>query len=286
IDWGIEFDDESVVRRSNSCWDWECGQYRNQVLECEHIRDYGLMSALCNWSYLKNHASDKAQWRNYELTWISPIGGKRESYRIKGDLVVTQNDLEKQKKYDDATAEISWNIDLHFPDPKNEARFGEAFQSCAYHRGIGEPFGVPYRALYARDMDNLFIGGRIISFSHVAFSCVRVMRTLGMLGEVIGLAAAVCRKNSSLPRELYPQYFSELQEKMQAGVPLRQPHAYYPDTGESFHFMRPAGAVNNSNENVWIRLVDDENAANPIPPEINDCIKKLNINCVREKMKF
>ena len=59
IDWGITFSDETVSPIRSGNWSWETGQYRDQVKEAEHIRDYGLMAILANWSYLKNHAKHK-----------------------------------------------------------------------------------------------------------------------------------------------------------------------------------------------------------------------------------
>ena len=106
-------------------------------------------------------------------------------------MILTQNDIEDHIIYPDATASMTWSIDLHFPEYDCEQRFGEGFRSFAYHRGIKRPYPVPYRTLYARDCDNLFLGGRILSMTHVAFSSARVMRTLGQLGEVVGLAAKV-----------------------------------------------------------------------------------------------
>ena len=87
--------------------------------------------------------------------------------------------MEEPRLYEDGTACLSWSIDFHFPEPDNERIFGEAFRSFAYHRGLPAPYPVPYRCLYAADVENLFLGGRLISASHVAFGSVRVMRTLG-----------------------------------------------------------------------------------------------------------
>ena len=66
---------------------------------------------------------------------------------------------------------------MHLPEPENMKDFGEPFRSFADHRGIEKPYPIPYRCLYAKDMKNLFLGGRIVSASHVAFSALRVMRT-------------------------------------------------------------------------------------------------------------
>lgn len=237
IDWAIPFTDETAYYIRGGDWEQEAGQYRDMAEEAEYIRDYSLLSIYSNWSYLVNHSKRKEEFNRYSIDWVSPIGGKRESYRVVGDLVLNQNDLEDHVYHEDQTGAITWDIDLHFPDPINVERFGEPFRSCAYHRGFGEWYPVPYRCLYARDCDNLFLAGRHISVSHVAFAAVRVMRTLGMLGEVAGMAATICRENDCLPRDVYEKHLDKLKNMMEAGVP-KTPlyHAYGGGLYESYHF--------------------------------------------------
>ena len=219
IDWGIEFNEDNVYYVRSGDWEWETGQYRNQAEETEYIRDYGLMTIFANWSYLKNHSKRKAEWARDTLSWISPLGGKRESYRVIGDHVLTQNDIENDVIYPDATASTTWSLDLHFPDPEHIKKFNEPFRSCAYHRHLIKPYPVPYRCLYAKDVKNLFLAGRHISASHVAFSSVRVMRTLGLLGEVAGMAATICAKEGIYPRDVYESRLDDLKAMMKKGVP-------------------------------------------------------------------
>lgn len=237
IDWAIPFTEESVYYIRGGDWEQEAGQYRDMADETEYIRDYGLLSIFSNWNFIKNHSRRKAEFTKDALDWVSPIGGKRESYRVVGDLVLTQNDLENHVPYPDATATITWDIDLHFPDPHNVETFGEPFRSCAYHRGFGEPYPVPYRCLYARDCPNLFLTGRHISLTHVAFAAARVMRTLGMLGEVVGMAAGICKEENALPRDIYEKHLDKLKAKMEAGVP-KTPLYHTGGIGmhESYHF--------------------------------------------------
>jgi len=219
IDWGIEFDEKRCYYVRNGDWEWETGQYRNQAEETEYIRDYGLMTIFGNWSYLKNHSKRKTEWANDVIFWVSALGGKRESYRVVGDYVMTQNDIEDFVIYPDATGSITWNIDLHFPDPIHAELFDEPFRSCAYHRNILKPYPVPYRCLYSKDVTNLFLAGRHISVSHVAFAPTRVMRTLGVLGEVVGMAASICRRHDAYPRDVYESHLDELKSMMARGVP-------------------------------------------------------------------
>ena len=64
----------------------------------------------------------------------------------------------------------------------------------------------------------MFMAGRIISVTHIALGSTRVMRTCGLIGEVVGMAAAVCSRNNAMPRDVYTTYFEQLQELMRKGT--------------------------------------------------------------------
>ncbi|WP_338130120.1 FAD-dependent oxidoreductase [Catalinimonas alkaloidigena] len=64
-----------------------------------------------------------------------------------------------------------------------------------------KPYTIPYRCLYSRNIENLFMAGRVISTTHVAFGSTREMRTCSMMGEAVGYAAYVARKTIPIPRE-------------------------------------------------------------------------------------
>lgn len=236
IDLNLKFDDDSCLNCTSGDWEQETGFTRDMVTEIEYIRDYGLRAIYANWAYQKHHFKDKEKFSKLKLKWISHIGGKREGYRVKGDYVLTQNDIEKKVYHPDGTACLTWSIDMHFPEPTNTVQFGEAFRSFAYHRGIVQPYPVPYRCLYSKDMDNLFLGGRIVSASHIAFSSIRVMRTLGALGEVVGIASALCKKHRCTPKQIYTEHLDELKELLTKGV--ASPDAFCCDVGteEAYHF--------------------------------------------------
>ncbi len=220
LDLGLSFNEDNFLDCVCGDWEQETGFRRDMVREIEYIRDYGLRAIFANWSYEKNDYPDKGKFANYKMCWISPLGGKRESYRVVGDYILTENDLDAKTEYDDGTAGITWGVDIHFPDTVNEREFGEAFRSFAYHRGMPKICNVPYRCLYSKDIGNLFLGGRIVSTTHVAFSAIRVMRTLGMLGEVVGMAASLCKENGCMPRDIYTSHLDALKAKMEEGVYL------------------------------------------------------------------
>jgi hypothetical protein len=218
IQWGLPWDDDKLFAITRGDWDWETGMGKDMVRETEFIRDYGLLVVYSNWSYLKNHYSKKDEFKNEELQWVAYIGGKRESRRLVGDYVLTENDLTNRNILPDGTAPTSWTIDLHYPDPENEKKFdGQAFRSIAKHIKI-YPYPIPYRCLYSKNINNMMMAGRDISVSHVALGTVRLMRTGGMMGEVIGMAASVCKSRDAIPRQVYTDYFSDLEKLMIRGV--------------------------------------------------------------------
>ena len=171
-----------------------------------------------NWSCLKNGLKDNAKYRNRELGWVAYVAGKRESRRLLGDYVLKQDDIDKNVFHEDASFTATWDIDLHFPDSLNSVRFpGREFKAATKHIHI-YPHAVPYRCLYSRNVDNLFMAGRNISVTHVALGTVRVMRTTGMMGEVVGMAASLCRKYDASPRLIYQKHLGELRRLMREGV--------------------------------------------------------------------
>ena len=218
FEYGKVFTEESVQKVKGGEWTWETGMLRDQVLEAERVRDHGLLVVYSNWSYLKNHSSVKEEFADRALDWVAYVAGKRESRRLVGDVMLTQNDILNEVPYEDATCATSWSIDLHYPDPANTAFFpGEEFKAVCTQEYI-EIYPIPYRCFYSKNIPNLFMAGRNISVTHVALGTVRVMRTTAMMGEVVGLAASVCHRHGCLPRDVYRAHFADLQALMEQGA--------------------------------------------------------------------
>ncbi|NDV79175.1 FAD-dependent oxidoreductase [Dysgonomonas sp. 511] len=216
--YGVNFDDDNSEKVTMGEWKWETGMNLDQVDEFERIRDYGLMVVYSNWSFLKNELKDNDKYKGRELGWVAYIAGKRESRRLLGDYILKQDDIDKNVFHEDASFATTWSIDLHFPDPANSEKFpGQEFKAATKHIRI-YPYAVPYRCLYSRNVDNLFMAGRDISVTHVALGTVRVMRTTAMMGEVVGMAASICKKHGTTPRRVYQSYLPELKTLMQAGA--------------------------------------------------------------------
>lgn len=202
-------------------WFWETGFDRHPITDLERMRDQNLRAMYGAWDALKNV---DGQYPNQRLKWAAFIAGKRESRRLLGDVIVTGEDFHELKPYEDAAVPCTWHIDLHFPKQAfQDGHEGDEFISD-YTRGNGfeyqGPYWIPYRALYSRNVDNLFMVGRDISVTHEALGAVRVMQTCGMMGEVVGMAAAICRAHGCDPRAVYQDHLDELKQHMQRGVGL------------------------------------------------------------------
>ena len=214
--WALKFTEETCHYLIRGDWDWETGFERDQIEEIEQIRDYGLRAAYGNWDFLKNKSIKKDRYQNFKLAWVAYIGGKRESRRLMGDLVLREQDLVDRVEYHDASFSTTWTIDLHYPKVNDDVN-PEPYLSESRHIEI-EPYAVPYRCLYSRNIDNLFMAGRNISVTHVALGSVRVQRTTGMMGEVVGMAASIAIKKNTTPRGVYRYYLEDLKQMMTQGV--------------------------------------------------------------------
>ena len=216
--YGMRFNDKNCERVTMGEWTWETGMNIDKTKYLERVRDYGMLVIYANWSYLKNHLPDSLGYGKRRLGWVSYIAGKRESRRLLGDYIMKQDDMTRYILHEDGTAATTWTIDLHFPDPANTANFpGSEFKAQTEHTNI-YPYPIPYRCLYSRNVDNLFMAGRCISVTHVAHGSIRVMRTTGMMGEVVGMAASLCKRNNCMPRAIYQHHLPELKALMKQGI--------------------------------------------------------------------
>jgi hypothetical protein len=200
-------------------WFWESGFDRDPIRDVEWMRDLNLRAMYGAWDTLKN--VDKL-YPNHKLSWAAFIAGKRESRRLLGDIVLSASDFRESRPFPDGCFPCSWGIDLHSPDPAFQKGHEGAEFIAQFTHGAGYtyagPYWAPYRCLYSRNVANLFMAGRDISVTHEALGPVRVMRTCGMMGEVVGMAAAVCQLHGCTPRAVYEQHLEELKTLLNRGV--------------------------------------------------------------------
>ena len=193
-------------------WYWESGFNQDQINQIELIRDHNFRAMYGAWDVIKN--IDK-MYPKHRLGWVAFIAGKRESRRLMGDVVLDAEDFRQQRKFNDAAFPCSWHVDLHTPKKEYQKGFENNEFVADYTRGVDYEYGgeywAPYRTLYSRNIKNLFMAGRCISVTKSGLGPVRVMKTCGMMGEVVGKAASICIKKSASPREVYSKHLNELQ---------------------------------------------------------------------------
>lgn len=176
-------------------WWFEYGGILDTVHDTEDIRAELMKVIYGAWDYIKN-SGKFPEAENMTLEWVGTIPGKRESRRFEGLYMLTQSDIVTQRRFDDAVAFGGWAIDLH---PAHGLY--SPLPSCTQYHSKGV-YPIPYRCYVCRDVDNLYLCGRNISASHVAFGSTRVMATAGAGGQAVGTAAAVCLRNSCMPAGL------------------------------------------------------------------------------------
>ncbi len=130
----------------------------------------------------------KSEVPGFENSYIISIGpqvGVRETRRIVGDYVLTEEDVLGAKKFDDGIALNNYPVDIH-----NPAGTGTVLK----HLKPGEFYSIPYRCLTPKKISNLIVGGRPISTTHEAHSSSRVMPISCATGHACGAAAALAAK--------------------------------------------------------------------------------------------
>ncbi|MFM7398464.1 MAG: FAD-dependent oxidoreductase [Verrucomicrobiota bacterium] len=238
----LEMGDFPTLQRSKSFledkpfykaeWFWESGFDKDPIKDLELIRDWNLRAMYGAFSALKT-GKDKDRYANAALKWASHVGGPRESRLLRGDIVLTGPDIVAKREFPDGTVPTTWDIDLHYPREQYAAKFPDnpfisraafgargAEGKAAVDRRNGYP--LPYRLFYSRNIPNLFMAGRHISVTHEALGTVRVMRTIGMMGEVVGKAAYLAVREGTTPRGVYEKHLAELLQLLEQPGRMRR----------------------------------------------------------------
>lgn len=230
------------ARKDYGYWWIEYGGQLDPVKDAEEIRDELLRLVYGVWDHIKNHCDGSAA--NYVLNFVGSVLGKRESRRFLGDHILIQGDLEQRAYFEDAVAFGGWPLDHLHPaagifssDPpgdmpqrhhlmeKNQREYPKGV--VVKHLFANPPsrwpeylaplpglYNIPLRSLYSRNIENLLLGGRLISASHIAFGSTRVQGTTAVVGQAVGTAAHYCVVRSCTPRELRKAHIGDLQQTL------------------------------------------------------------------------
>jgi len=189
-------------------WWLEWGGRLDTVHDTEEIKWELWKVAYGVWDYIKN-SGRFPEAETLMLEWIGLFPGKRESRRFEGLYILTQRDVVEQHRHHDAVSFGGWAIDLHPADGVYSK-----LPSCTQWHAKGI-YQIPYRCMVSRNIRNLFLAGRIVSVSHVAFGSTRVMATCASGGQAVAMAAVLCRRHNLLPADIArPEHARELQREL------------------------------------------------------------------------
>ncbi|HXU79625.1 MAG TPA: FAD-dependent oxidoreductase [Methylomirabilota bacterium] len=142
-------------------------------------------------TYLKSYVPG---FERAYFTKTAPFLGIRETRRIVGHYVMTQEDVLGCRRFDDAIAVASYPIDIHRPGDD-----GCTLIWC------GDCYDIPYRSLLPTRVDQLLVAGRCISTTHEAMGAIRVMATCMAMGEAAGRAAKMAVREGVSPAKINVQ---------------------------------------------------------------------------------
>lgn len=146
----------------------ECMSRRQVIQMTEAMREYG-----------------NGDLKKCEIVGASTQIGVRESRRIKGAYVLTEEDAINGSRFDDVIAWRSGWLDIGYVK----------ISKMRIHQ-------VPYRAIVPEQIDGLLAAGRCISTSHAATSAGKSMGNCFATGHAAGVAAALSSVMKKIPREL------------------------------------------------------------------------------------
>jgi hypothetical protein len=166
------------------------------------------------WTMFERWKKDVPGFEDAYLITSGPDIGVRETRRIVGKYVLTEDDLIRERSFDDAVATGCWYLDMH----PNEATPGSAQAKTGHQPG---PYDIPYRSLLPQAITNLIVAGRCHSATQWAASSTRVTVTAMAMGQAAGVASALAVDRKTVPPDVPGALVRQTLHQQHAGPYLR-----------------------------------------------------------------
>lgn len=152
-----------------------------------------------------------AGFANAEIVASGSLLGVRESRRILGDYVLNREDYDARRDFPDEIGRYNFPADIHPSHPGREELIAhkKLFRSSGCK--AGESYGIPYRILLPRGVENLLTSGRCVSCDRYVMASLRVIPGCFITGQAAGMAARLASASGKTPREVDP---AELRENL------------------------------------------------------------------------
>jgi hypothetical protein len=169
--------------------------------------------AYCAFDFLQRYVGG---FKDAIFLEVAPKLGIRETRRILGQYVLKESDVRGQARFFDAIGLCNSPVDVHEPGG-----------SRAIMDNVGAGYGIPFRCLLPKGVENLVMAGRCISVDEIAFGSTRNVPACTMTGEAAAIAAAQAAK-AIVPISTVP--VSDVQARLRLngallGTPGEQPSA-------------------------------------------------------------
>lgn len=149
-------------------------------------------------------------YANLEFDWVAFVAAQGEFDRYRGDYVLTEVDITEHREFPDTVVHNGGCFCLHHPYPQGQG-YDFRLKDWTYDFRDRQPYAVPFRCLYSRNIANLLVAGKHISVTHVAGSATKYMGNGAQHGIAVAVAANLCTKHATTPRGLYEHHLGDLQ---------------------------------------------------------------------------
>jgi len=158
-------------------------------------------------------------FENMELAATGALLGIRETRRITGDYVMTFEDYKKRASFADEIGRYNNEVDIHAStaDHEEQERMKKLLGSTGYKEG--ESYGIPYRVLTPRNIENVLVAGRCISTDRYVHGSIRVMPGCFITGQAAGAAAALAAERQTSTRGIDVKELQQRLKDMGAFLP-------------------------------------------------------------------
>jgi hypothetical protein len=160
-----------------------CVKIEGKIRETNKAKSSKIESEMVD--FLKNNSDS---FKNCTISSVASQIGVRESRKLRGEHILTANELFDRVMFEDSIALGNYDVDIHSPSGTGTVmkRFDRKYF-----------YSIPYRSLLPKEYDNLLVAGRCISATHEAQSSVRIMPICVCLGEAAGTAMGITKNTNT-----------------------------------------------------------------------------------------